>query len=143
MTPTPYEAIYGRFLSKIKDYPILEQIKQGNTAFVKRMLHRYLEGAISNFLYGGEKLKNRDNDLEQFNESLTDLEMEILAKLMVVEYLSPVLINSDKIEKRLSSKDFNEFSSANLIGQIREIKNSEYKDANDLMIVNYHRGGFQ
>lgn len=139
---TPYELVYGRFLDKIKDYPILKQLEDNNQDFVKKVLHGLLVGAIAHFMYGGQKLKNRDDNLEQFNEELSELEVEILAKLMVTEYLSPILISSDKLEKRLSSKDFNEFSSANLIREIREIRESEYASAVDLMNVNYHRGSY-
>lgn len=142
MSHTPYEKIYGRFLNKITDYAILDQLNKGNQDFVKRRMLSYLNGAIALFTYGGDKLQNRDDELEQFNTLLSDLEIEILAKLMVVEYLSPVLINSDKIETRLSSKDFNEFSSANLIKEVREIRDKEYSDAVSLMNINYHRSSF-
>lgn len=135
---TPYMKVYNRFLSKIRDYPILLELKRDED-FVKAMLYDYMIGAIANFTYESHKVKNRDDNLEQFNSELTDTEIEILAKYMVIEYLNPYLISSDKIENNLSSKDFNSYSPANLMRQISEIQNREKKQATELMVENYYR----
>lgn len=135
---TPYMKVYNRFLSKIRDYPILLELERDED-FVKAMLYDYMIGAIANFTYESHKVKNRDDNLEQFNSELTDTEIEILAKYMVIEYLNPYLISSDKIENNLSSKDFNSYSPANLMRQISEIQDREKKQATELMVENYYR----
>lgn len=142
---TPYIEIYGRFLSKIRDYPLLEEMsKENGKEFVESVMHDYLISAIANFTYGSSsKLKDRDSDLKQFNQELSDVEIEILAKLMLIEYLSPIIVSSDKIEFHLSSKDFRTWSPANLIQQLRNIRDDEKNDTKLLMVQNYYRSGGQ
>lgn len=139
---TPYTTVYSRFLGKIRDYPLLEEMERDQD-FVKRILHDYLLGAIANFTYATPERLGRDDELEQFNGSLNTIEIEILAKLMVVEYLSPIVISSDKIEFNLPSKDFNTYSPANLIKQVAEIQDRERSQAIDMMVENYYRSGFR
>lgn len=136
---TPYHEVYGRFLSKITDYSLLEKIEK-DSEFVESILHDYLLGAIANFTYApSNKLEERDDESQSFKSELKQIEIEILSKFMVVEYLSSTIISTDKIEFNLPSKDFNVFSPANLIKEVREIKEMETKQAVDLMVENYYR----
>lgn len=138
---TPYETVYTRFLSKIRDYPLLEELnKENGKEFVESIMNDYLLSAIANFTYRTTRIKDRDDETKQFNNKLNEAEIEILAKFMLVAYLTPIIVSSDKIEYNLTSKDFRSWSPGNLIAQIGEIKKREEDGADWLMIQNYYRG---
>lgn len=138
---TPYMKVYGRFLSKIEDYPLLEQIEE-NPEFAKEMMHDYLISAISHFTYSIKDLSDRDDGNESFKLTLSDLEIEILALFMMYSYLSPYIVSTEKIRETFTSKDFNNFSPANLMGQVKKIQQTHYDRAVQLMVENHYRGGF-
>ncbi|POI18401.1 hypothetical protein C2145_09725 [Bacillus velezensis] len=79
-------------------------------------------------------LTDRDQELKQFNEDLSDEEKEILACFMVVEYLTPKIVTADLLHQTLSSKDSKLYSQANHIKEIRELRNLIKKEAEDLMV---------
>jgi len=82
---TPYEKIYDRALAKLTDYDL---------AFLpdddfRLMLRGWLNSSISKFRKCASDLTDRDDELEVFNVDLVDEEIEILAILMVCEWLEP------------------------------------------------------
>lgn len=137
---TPYSKIYERFLNKIQDTPLVDVIET-DVEFAERLLYRHLESAISHFTYTNKDLSLRDD--EGIKHKLTDLEIEILSLFMVYTYLSQHVASTDKIVERLTPKDFTVFSSANLMGEIREMQNYSYEKAVQLMVENYYRNGSQ
>ena len=92
---TSYETIYEKFLQKITDYKILELEDKD----VMMMLNGWMTSAIAKFRTCSSDLSNRDDVLMQFNDQLTDLEIEILSILMVSEWLAPQ-VNSIKYLKK-------------------------------------------
>lgn len=84
---TSYETIYNRALSKIED-PMLIQLPEED---FESMLHGWLTSAIAKHRKCTNDLSDRDDELRQFNVDLTDIEQEILAILMVREWLAPQL----------------------------------------------------
>lgn len=137
---TRYEEVYGRFLGKIRDYTLLDEIERDKD-FVKSILHDYLLGAIANFTYSPKNLKKRNDELEHFESELSNLEIEILAKLMIVEYLSPIITDSKRIEFQLNSKDFRTYSPTNLMRELGSIQERERSQATELMVENHYRSG--
>ncbi|MBL4950990.1 hypothetical protein JK635_01890 [Neobacillus sp. YIM B02564] len=81
------------------------------------------------------KLSDRDEDLKQFNNDLTDEEKEILSILMIVEYLTPKLLTDELLKQTLNSKDYYLSSQANHIKEIRELRDKYQQEANSLMIL--------
>lgn len=140
MKPTSYYEIYDLFLRKINDFFILNQL-ENNIEFANDLLMGYLRSAIPKFTYSSKDLSKRNDELFQFEYTLTDMEKEILAVLMIVEYLSPKIIRDEFLENRLGSKDYNEFSPANQLKQLRELSKGVMDDANLLMIEYYYRQG--
>lgn len=138
---TPYSEIYDSFLSKIKDYPLLD-IMDTDKDFAKKMLNRYMISATAHFTYSNKDLSKRDDDKGCFKAILTDLEIEILSLLMIYTYLNQHVVNTEKITERLSSKDFRTYSPANLLREVREIQKFNYDRAVQLMVENYYRGWY-
>jgi hypothetical protein len=137
---TSYESIYSSFLGKIEDYDIQKRLEL-EFEFAQEMLHDFLKSAIPKFTYSIKDLSDRDDTLLQFNLTLTDMEKEILATLMVVEYLSPKILRDELLENHLGSKDYRTFSPANQIKEVRELRESFKSEANSLMIEYYYRQG--
>ncbi len=138
---TPYDEVYDLFLSKTDDYEIMKELKE-DIDLGKEMLFDFLRSSIPKFTYSTKDLSDRDELLLQFNIDLSEMEKEILATLMVVEYLSPKILRSDLLENSLGSKDFKTFSPANQIKEIRELRQTFKDEANSLMVEYYYRQGY-
>ena len=137
-TPTLYSDIYDLFFGMTSDYEFLSLA----SIVQNEILEGWLLSAIGEF---SDKCKvdlaDRDISLKQFNLSLSDKEKKVLAKLILVEWLNPKLYTLSNLQNQLSSKDFNMFSPANLLKEIRETHNQAKKDANR-MITSYSYSNF-
>ena len=115
---TPFREVYERVYNKISDYSFTKLTKDE----VEDVLESFLLSALVKFKTCKKDLSDRDLTLKQFNEDLTDEEQEILATLICVEYLTPKLITDELLQQRLSTKDYNLYSQANQIKEIRELR---------------------
>lgn len=82
---TPYSKIYDRALAKITDYDLAVLPEDD----VQLMLRGWLDSSIAKFRKCESDLSDRDDELNAFNIDLVDEEIEILALLMVCEWLEP------------------------------------------------------
>ncbi|MED4883904.1 hypothetical protein [Bacillus smithii] len=133
---TPYDEIYELFLSKIEDYALKNDL-QNDLQFAKEKMFDWLKSAIPKFTYCTKDLSQRDEVNQAFTETLNDMEKEILSTLMVVEYLSPKVLRSEYFETYLGSKDFANYSPANQLKQVNNLKKSIKEEADSLMIQYY------
>lgn len=121
---TSYTEIIDRFLSTVSEYMLLNMTDEERY----EMLSSYIINAATQFdstcIYD---LRDRDNELGQFNTTLPDEEIDILVDLMRVEWLKHKLYNSEKLRNGMSTKDYTVFSPANLLNEIR----TTYQDARD------------
>ncbi|AZV43721.1 hypothetical protein BAOM_3112 [Peribacillus asahii] len=127
---TSYQDIYARFLPKVTDYSYLNLTNEE----VEDNLETFMKSSIIKFRYCN-KLSDRDEAVNVFNENLTDEEQEILATLMCVEFLTPKLLTDDLLKQTLNSKDYSLYSQANHIKEIRQLRDIFQKEANNLMIL--------
>lgn len=137
MTPTSYDEIYERFLSKIEDYSLLKEIST-DIDYAKSLMLDYLKAAIPKFDYIDRERLRRDDVTQTFSVELTDKEQEILSTFMVVSYLSPKILRDEALEQRLGSKDYTTYSPAKLIEQIRALRVDFENEANNLMTMYYY-----
>lgn len=101
---------------------------------IENNLETYLKPSIVKFRYC-DKLGDRDEELKQFNQDLTDEEQEILAVLMCVEYLTPKLLTDNLLKQSLGAKDYNLYSQANQMKEIRTLRDTLKREADNLMIL--------
>jgi hypothetical protein len=127
---TPYSEVYSRILGKISDYSFLNMTQEE----VEESLEPYLLSSCVKFKKCLKNLGDRDKVNKQFNEDLTEEETEILASLMIVEYLSPKIITSDLLQQSLSSKDYKIYSQANHIKEIKDLRKTFKEEANTLLM---------
>lgn len=121
---TTFESIYARCRGRIKDYD-----KEGYTdemfAAVEKDL---LQAAIDDFVdICTQDLTDYDEELEEFNITLTRKEQSILALSMIVHWLEPYVYNSDALKNAMSTKDFSMFSPAKLLEQMKGLLEQSQK----------------
>jgi hypothetical protein len=126
---TSYSEIYQRFLNKISDYDFLNLSEEE----VESIMKNYLKSAIVWFTSCRQDLSARDETLEQFNSTLTDEEIEILTTLMIPEWLKPRINTTENLKQHMSTKDFQMFSQANHLKELKDLKKDSVKEAQQLM----------
>ena len=127
---TKYQVLYDSVLAKIKDYDLLEMTEEEANG----VLFDYIRPSIVRFQSCKKNLSCRKDDVQEFDFTLTDQEIEILASFMVVEYLDANYIRVPSALKQiLSSRDFNTFSPANLLAKTKEMRERYYEEAKQLM----------
>jgi hypothetical protein len=68
----------------------------------------------------------------QYNEDLDDQEQWIIAYGMILSWVSHILFSEKKMKDRLTTKDYNSHSPANLLEKITELKNTAKIELRDL-----------
>ena len=135
---TPYSVIINAFIIKVKAYQLIALLEEER----EDMAIAYLDAAVSKFYRKCKtNLLDRDLDNKTFNKELSVDESDILAELMVVEWLTPQMYDDELLESRLNTKDFTEYSPAKLIEQIRYVFESSKKAAKYRMINYTYESG--
>lgn len=121
---TTFESIYARCRGRIKDYD-----KEGYTDEMFAAIEKdLLQAAIDDFVdICTQDLTDYDEELEEFNITLTRKEQSILALSMIVHWLEPYVYNSDALKNAMSTKDFSMFSPANLLEQMKGLLEQSQK----------------
>lgn len=115
---TSYGEIYERFAQKITDYKLLELSDND----VREMMHSWMISAISKFKRCKTDLTNRNDELYRFNEDLLDIEKEILAELMVGEWLAPQLNSVLYTSQFFGGKEEKFYSQATGLNSLKSLK---------------------
>jgi hypothetical protein len=128
--PTPYSTIYEIFLSKLTDYTFINL----TDAELENIFIKYLKSSIVQFKQCKTDLTDRNEESKQFNQTLADEEIEILANQMIVEYLNPQIVNLELIRQSLGSKDFKLYSQSAHLEQLIKLRQEKQDDVNKLII---------
>ena len=126
---TPYEKIYDRALAKITDYDL---------AFLpdddfRLMLRGWLNSSISKFRKCVSNLSDRDDELEIFNVDLIDEEIEILALLIVGEWLEPQVNSVALTHQMFGGKEEKWFSQSSHLAELQALRDANRLEAKKLM----------
>lgn len=128
---TPYADIINAFLLKVKAYNLMELLIEDK----EEIIMAYMTASCAKFYKKCKHdLRKKDELGEGFEDDLSIDEVDILAELMVVEWLSPQIYSDELLESRLNTKDFTEYSPAKLIEQIRFVYNESRKRVKYLVI---------
>jgi hypothetical protein len=115
---TPYSDVINVFLGKIDDYDIIKftDIQK------EEIITGYLISACVRFKKACKvDLFDRDEILKQFNQSIDDEIIDILAETMIVEWLKPKVLSTENIKNFLNANDYKIAASpANLLKETRE-----------------------
>lgn len=127
---TPYMSIYSSFLSKISDIYLASL----SDADLIEQLLKFLNASIPKFKKCKKDLSQRDDALNQFDEDLSDEEIEMLANLMVIEWLRPQINNLELLKQSLGSRDFNLFSQANHLKELQTLRKDTQAEIGKLLV---------
>ena len=126
---TSYEKIFQRFSQKITDFKLLEL----SDSDVHLMMKEWLTSAIPKFRRCEHDLSQRDDEIEQFTDTLNDNEVEILALLMVGEWLEPQLNSELYTSQFFGGKEEKWFAQANQLDKLMTLFNSNKTTCQKLM----------
>ena len=98
---TPYEKIYNRFLQKITDFNLTEV----DDYSFDEMMNGWLNSSIVRIRKCQHDLSKRDDELQEFEEDLSDLEIELLAMGMVISWLDQSLNSTELTLMMIGGKE--------------------------------------
>ena len=127
---TTFEAIYNSFYSKVNDFDLADMLEENANEFLFDLLKQAVVRFNSNL---GTAVFEMNHTKQQFTTDLTDLEIDIISEIMVENWLKPKLNNSELLRNRLSTKDFSQFSPANLLNAVRESFNLAHSHSESLI----------
>lgn len=127
---TSYQLIYDRFINKITDYHLLQLQEEE----ILEICKKYLRSAITKFTECKQDLSIRNDNFHCFNISLTEIEQEILANLMIVEWLSPKIYNITVLKQFIGDNEYKGFSQANHLKELQSLCEHSQDEVERLMM---------
>lgn len=98
---TPYEVIYKRFLQKITDFNLSEI----DDFTLDEMLDSWLKSAIVRTRACNSDLSKRNDELQEFEDDLSDVEIELLALGMTRSWLDQYLNSTELTLMMIGGKE--------------------------------------
>ena len=121
---TPYSNVFDRFERQITDYDLNLLIPTSKTEVLIGLLNE----AVVEYVVCPISL-DKDDTTKQFDNTLTSTVEQVLANYMVMAWIKPYLNNQDLFEIHFSTQEYNEFSPANRMKELRECMKSAEKMA--------------
>ena len=118
MAGTAFKEIYNKFKAKITDDMFME-LTPGET---DSLLKELLLNSLHNFEFPRVNIYDYNEELEEYNISLTTEEQNIIATYMIVEWLSQQLATVENTRMKYSGSDFKFTSQANHMAKIQAMK---------------------
>ena len=138
----PYDMFIGAFLGKVTEYDFinLDEYDRNN------MVEGYMKRACSQFdKICKYNLTNRDDIVRQFNidvpEDEIDEILDIVSEGMLVQWMKPYVFKQDNLVQLLNTRDFTNYSPAELFRQVNSAYNSVSKNfTNAMREYSYNHG---
>jgi hypothetical protein len=118
---TTLEEVITLYLAKIENFDYLEYSEEE----LLEELSPMLLSATSKLFSLNLKI---DFDMEEFNRELEPIEQNLVALGLVEEFLTQKVNSIKVLKNHLTTKDFNLYSSANMLKQLRETLDSVSKE---------------
>lgn len=115
---TPYEKVFKVFLHKIKD-PFFVDFDH---EFATQELVHLLNEAVFTFDYPKIDLRDKDDELRQFNNTITYDEIYILAESMALFWAEGMLRDVDSLAYDMTPEEMRTTSKANHIKSLMEFE---------------------
>ncbi len=128
---TPYSVIESSFLNKITDDLLLSMVDED----IEAMLDSYRVSASVMFKQCA-KLSDTDDVERVYSTTLTNEEIEILANLMVLEWLKQRINSMELLRMGMSTKDFRTYKQSEHLNSLLALK-KDTLCAVDRLIVSY------
>ena len=125
---TPYEKVYNRFLQKISDFNLADV----DDYSFDEMINGWLNSAVIRVRKCQHDLSKRDDELQEFEEDLSDLEIELLALGMVDAWVSPMLNSTELTLQFVGGKEEKYYSQSQMLAELRNLKKENSLEMNRL-----------
>jgi len=125
---TPYTIVTTSFLNKISDAYLITMSDEE----LGIQLLKFLNSAVPKFKKCKKDLSLRD--ASGFSKDLTDEEIEILANLMVVEWLRPQVNHLELLKQALNSRDFHMFSQSQHLKELQALRKDARQEISKLLV---------
>lgn len=125
---TPYEKIYNRFSQKISDFNLVE----ADDHSLSEMLQGWLNSSIVRIRKCQHDLSKRNDELQEFEEDLSDLEIELLALGMVDAWVTPMLNSTELTLQFIGGKEEKYYSQSQQLAELRNLKKENSLEMNRL-----------
>lgn len=134
---TQITKIYASFLRKLSDYKFSVSDEESRE-YIEETIYGYFSSARAEFYQCRKNLSTNRDDSDSYIEAskiflvdkLSEQETEILAMLMLVEYFKPIIITNETLEQALGDSDFNIYSQANHINQLKDMYRELKRETN-------------
>lgn len=137
---TSFLDIYDKAVFRFADYDFMRIDIQSR----EDILERFLRSAVADFaVVCKDGRLEADWDFKEFSDELTNEEQEILALGVDYYWFSSKVQNSELLRNSMSTKDYTYFSPANLMRELRNLRNdlkAEFKTA--ITLYSYNHGDF-
>jgi hypothetical protein len=100
----------------------------------EEFMEDFLLSAIVKFPNCKNDLSDRNSTGKTFNKTLTETEEEILSKLMVIEWLEPMINNVMLLKQALSDSDFKLYSQSQHLDEMLTLKDKSLIEIDNLII---------
>lgn len=132
MANTTYKELADAVFDKIKDVDFASIDEE----IAYQIVISYMRPAIVAYQSAKQDLSDRDDELEQFNFTLSDDTFIILVNYMVIEWLNAnFILTSTALKSRLSTADFHSLQLSNMLGKAMELR-TLLKSENDQLAIN-------
>jgi hypothetical protein len=141
---TPFETVYDRALAVIKDYK-LDSLAQTDYASFLLYWQSILEISVPDFTGCFNSLEY-DDTLKEFNATLTNKEINILAKIMVAGWFSGQVQDVVQFQLHLQQKEFKHYAEGQNLKEKSEyldrLREKYNQDIQDYQIENFSQVPF-
>lgn len=120
---TTFEEVIDIYLSKIENWDYLDYTEEELT----EELVPLLQSTLARCSFDLSDIK-ADYESEEFNRELKPIEIEILALGLVEGFISQKVNSIKVLKQHMSVKDFNLYSSANMLKQLMVAKDAAQKE---------------
>ena len=126
---TPFSAVTNAFIFKITDSGLSDLM----VSDLESLSFKYMVSASIKFKQCKKIASCKRDDVNKvFLETLTEEEIDILASLMVLEWLNPLIFSIETLKPKMSTKDYKFYSNANHLDKMLQLKRSYMADTSML-----------
>jgi len=137
---TPYSDIFYKYGVLVDDSELLSRLTDEEYT---ELLELFLSKAKSVYFKSCKKdLSDVDDTKKQFNETIDEQEQWIICEAMKYIWVEKQLYKEEKLRDKMTPKDYDNSSPANLIDKLTKLK-IETKKSLDAMIISYSFDGFE
>ena len=126
---TSYKSIFERFCFKIKDYVLLNL----DDSDVFEACRVWMDAAIPKIRRLTNDLSDRDNEIMAFNSDLTEIEQEVIANMMIAEWLEPQINSQNYTNQFYGGKEEKFFAQSTHLNTLMNLKKEKRIETNKLI----------